>query len=110
MNDLNAGKRRGKPFAPGQSGNPSGRPKNVERRRRFIAAYIANRYRGTKAAIVAGCPARGARVAAVRMLMEPDVRAEIDAHWKAELDEAKRLWQLRLDSMWPQGMRPAQRR
>lgn len=35
----------------------------------------------------AGCPPKGERVAAVRMLMEPDVRAAIDAHWKAKLDE-----------------------
>ena len=54
-------------------------------------AYISNRYGwAARAARIAGCPPAGARVAAVRMLREADVRAAIDEAWQAELaDMAK---------------------
>jgi phage terminase small subunit len=65
----------------------------MERRHRFIEAYIETVYRGAKAARIAGCPPAGARVSALRMLREPDVRAAIEAHWKEQKKrrEAERL-------------------
>ena len=77
-------------FLPGRSGNPAGRPRNMERRQRFIEAYIATVYRGARAARLAGCPPAGARVAACRMLREPDVRAAIDAEWRARQEQRER--------------------
>jgi Terminase small subunit len=71
-------------FRPGRSGNPAGRPRDMERRRRFIEAYIATVYRGARAARLAGCPTAGARVAAYRMLREPDVQAVLDQHFREE--------------------------
>jgi hypothetical protein len=75
------------PWKPGQSGNPAGRPKNEDRRKRFVAAYITNGYWGARAARTAGCPFPSSRKAACLMKQEPWVRAQIDAHLKA-IDEA----------------------
>lgn len=69
-------------FTPGYSGNPLGRPRDIERRKRFIEAYIGNFYRGAKAAREVGVPPSGARVAACRMLRESVVRMAIQQHFK----------------------------
>ena len=70
-------------FKRGVSGNPAGRSRNVERRYHFVDAYIATFYCGARAARLVGCPPAGARVAAHRMLREPDVVAALDDHFKA---------------------------
>jgi hypothetical protein len=110
MSYRKAVKRRGRPFVPGRSGNPAGRPKNEERRRKFIAAYIANIYRGSKAAIAAGCPPKGARVAAMRMLREPDVRSQIDEHLRARSEEFERWQERHLAGIKAQALRYLRRR
>jgi len=71
-------------FKPGRSGNPEGRPRDLERRRRFIAAYLANcgwRSSSTRSWL----PEPGVRVTAYRLMRDPDVRAAIDAEWRARL-------------------------
>ena len=62
----------------------------MERRCRFINAYVANFGWPTRAARIAGCPERGVRVAAYRLMRDPDVRAAIDAAWRAQLEQWKR--------------------
>jgi Terminase small subunit len=77
-------------FLPGRSGNPAGRPRNMERRRRFIDAYVVYFGWQTRAARTAGFPERGVRVAAYRLMREPGVRAAIDAEWRARLERQER--------------------
>ena len=77
-------------FLPGRSGNPAGRPRNMERRRRFIDAYVVCFRWQTRAARIAGFPERGVRVAAYRLMREPDVLAAIDAEWRAHLERQAR--------------------
>ena len=79
-------------FLPGRSGNPAGRPRDMERRRRFIEAYIANFYCGARAARVAGCPPAGARVAAYRMLRERDVEVVLEEHFRQDAQVRRRLF------------------
>jgi len=62
----------------------------MNRRRLFIAAYIANFGWPTRAARIAGCPERGVRVAAYRLMRDPDVRAVIDAEWQAQREQWER--------------------
>jgi Terminase small subunit len=75
---------------PGRSGNPAGRPRDMERRRRFIDAYVVHFDWQTRAARIAGYPERGVRVAAYRLMREPDVLAAIDAEWRAHLERQER--------------------
>jgi Terminase small subunit len=77
-------------FKRGRSGNPAGRPRDQERRRRFIDAYVVHFGWQTRAARIAGYPERGVRVAAYRLMWEPDVRAAIDAEWRAHLEQQER--------------------
>lgn len=62
----------------------------MERRRRFIDAYVVHFGWPTRAARIAGYPERGVRVAAYRLMREQDVRAAIDAEWRAHLEQRER--------------------
>lgn len=62
----------------------------MERRRRFVAAYVGNSGWQTRAARMAGCPERGVRVAAYRLMRDPDVRAAIEAEWRARQEQRER--------------------
>jgi phage terminase small subunit len=66
--------------------------KDGERRDRFALEYVTNGLNGTRAAIAAGCPSAGARVAAVRMLREPEVRKAILARILECLDQRRRVF------------------
>lgn len=63
-----------------------------ERRSKFAFEYVTNGLNGTRAAIAAGCPPAGARVAAVRMLREPEVRQAILARIWERLDQRRRVF------------------
>jgi phage terminase small subunit len=62
----------------------------MERRRRFVDAYVVYFGWQTRAARIAGFPERGVRVAAYRLMREPGVRAAIDAEWRAHLERQER--------------------
>jgi phage terminase small subunit len=64
----------------------------MERRRRFIEAYIATVYCGARAARLAGCPPAGARVAACRMLGERGVKTVLDEHFRQQEQAWRRLF------------------
>ena len=72
----------------------------MERRRRFIEAYVANFGWPTRAARIAGLPERGVRVAGYRLLREPDVRAAIDLEWRAYRERQEREWREELRRTW----------
>jgi hypothetical protein len=82
-----AGRDRNGRFKRGVSGNPKGRPPDMDRRKRFIEAYKANLGWPTRAARLAGFPEAGVRVAAVRTMRDPCVRSAVDAAWKAKRAE-----------------------
>jgi len=63
----------------------------MERRYRFVEAYIATVYRGACAARLVGCPSAGARVAAYRVLGEPEVIAALDQHFNKQGSARRRL-------------------
>ena len=64
----------------------------ARRRDRFATEYVSNGLNGTQAAIAAGCPPAGARVAAHRMMREPGVRhAIIEQIWD-RLDKRRRIF------------------
>lgn len=64
----------------------------ARRRDRFALEYVSNGLNGTRAAIAAGCPSAGARVAAHRMMREPGVRQAIIAHIWDRLDKRRRIF------------------
>lgn len=66
----------------------AGEKKLTAKQRRFVQAY-ARLLNGTRAAIEAGYPPRGARVAACRMLTNANIRAEIDELIEMPPDEVK---------------------
>jgi hypothetical protein len=64
----------------------------AERRDRFATEYVNNGLNGTQAAIAAGCPPAGARVAAHRMIREPRVRQAIVSQIWDRLDQRRRVF------------------
>lgn len=64
----------------------------AQRRARFAFEYVKYGLNGTRAAIAAGCPRAGARVAAVRMIREPEVRQAILARIWERLDERRKVF------------------
>jgi phage terminase small subunit len=64
----------------------------MERRRRFIEAYIVLVNSGARSARLAGCPPAGARVAAYRMLRERDVEAVLEEHFRQDEQVRRRLF------------------
>lgn len=64
----------------------------TRRRDRFALEYVSNGLNGTQAAIAAGCPPAGARVAAHRMMREPEVREAILAKIWDRLDTRRSIF------------------
>jgi hypothetical protein len=66
----------------------------TRRRKTFVREYLTNWYRGARAARAAGYAPAGARVAAVRLMRERDVRAAIGAGVDAILRVTMIRWKL----------------